>query len=197
MARSLACSRRHLSLLSGMSRLAVAAATGEQRWAIKRDRTIPFSLREVYDVVFDVGSYRHFVPYCTESRVTRTISPTEFDADLAITFMAFQERYTSRVVVAPPPASGDVIDGGVVSVRANSVEGSALFASLSSEWTMRAVAAPGGGGTAAEHTHVHFEADFEVRSPLHAHAVALFIDDVADMQLDAFAKRCTSTCGPS
>ena len=176
--------RRSLSLLSGFARMAAAATTGDRRWAIKRRRTIPFALQQVYDVVVDVDAYRHFVPFCSQSRVTTDLSPTAFEADLAITFMSFEERYTSRVAVSPPSRSGaSGVD--VASVSARSAAGSPLFASLSSEWTMRAAASVDG----AEYTSVHFEADFEVRSALHAHAVALFIDDVADRQLNAFAER--------
>ena len=167
--------------------MAAAATTGERRWAIKRRRYIPFALQHVYDVVVDVDEYRHFVPFCSQSRVTTDLSPTAFEADLAISFMAFEERYTSRVTVSPPSRS-EASDVDVASVSASSAAGSPLFASLSSEWTMRAAASVDG----AEHTSVHFEATFEVRSPLHANAVALFIDDVADRQLNAFAERTAS-----
>ena len=64
-----------------------------------------------------MGSYASFVPFCTHSRVLRPLAPVPVDpnnntltsqsgalqmeAELTVAFLAFTERYTSRVTCVP------------------------------------------------------------------------------------------------
>ncbi len=77
-----------------------------------------YSRRQLYAVVADVGSYASFVPFCTRSRVLRPLTPVDhnntytsarnaqsgalqMEAELTVAFLAFTERYTSRVTCVP------------------------------------------------------------------------------------------------
>jgi ribosome-associated toxin RatA of RatAB toxin-antitoxin module len=69
-----------------------------------------YTRRQLYAVVSDVASYESFVPYCTHSRILRplALAPTpatpnaqQMEAELTVTFLAFTERYTSRVTCVP------------------------------------------------------------------------------------------------
>ena len=75
-----------------------------------------YTRRQLYAVVSDVGSYASFIPFCTRSRVLRPLAPAPVDpnntltsqagalqmeAELTVAFLAFTERYTSRVTCVP------------------------------------------------------------------------------------------------
>ena len=69
---------------------------------------------QIFDVVADINQYSKFVPFCEcvrrrsgrlwhqserlrrASRVTRRLSPTVLEAELAIGFKLFTERYVSK-----------------------------------------------------------------------------------------------------
>ncbi|KAF0733948.1 hypothetical protein AaE_009169, partial [Aphanomyces astaci] len=78
----------------------------------------------------------------------------------------FTETYRSRVVLESPRR-----------ILIKSIN-SPTFKSIESEWTFRPVST-----TSCE---VNFRVSFEVGSILHAHAMRLFFDDVARVQLNAF-----------
>ena len=69
-----------------------------------------YTRRQLYAIVSDVASYASFVPFCTHSRVLRPLGPAptpatpnaqEMEAELTVAFLAFTERYTSRVTCVP------------------------------------------------------------------------------------------------
>ena len=165
--------------------------------------------RALYDVVRDVGAYHEFVPFCRGSRVTpretwRATAPaarsTEdaeyFEADLEIGFTVFNEKYTSAVTCEAPRM-----------VQARSVK-SGLFENMTTTWRFTPLDgdegdedddvagghAKGDDAKAREVTDggviVDFEIDFQVRDPMHAAAVSMVFDDVANSQINAFEKRC-------
>ncbi len=66
-----------------------------------------YSQKELYDVVSDVASYPHFVPFCTGSRILKAThqpgppSKVTMDAELTVGFLSFQENYVSKVTCQP------------------------------------------------------------------------------------------------
>ena len=167
--------------------------------------------RALYDVVRDVGAYHEFVPFCKGSRVTpretwrvararaedgetTSVDGREyFEADLEIGFTVFNEKYTSAVTCEAPRM-----------VQARSVK-SGLFENMTTTWRFTPLdgdedeededgRAKGDDAKAREVTDggviVDFEIDFQVRDPMHAAAVSMVFDDVANSQINAFEKRC-------
>ncbi len=67
-------------------------------------RPLPYSARQMYDLVADVGSYPKFLPWCAAARV-RSVTPEGnralMLADLVISFKVFRERFGSRVLLDP------------------------------------------------------------------------------------------------
>jgi len=59
-------------------------------------RTLPFTPDQLFDLVADVGSYQHFLPWVAAVRI-RSDSETEMLADLVVGFRALKETFTSRV----------------------------------------------------------------------------------------------------
>ena len=71
----------------------------------QESRKLPYSARQMYDLVADVARYPEFLPWTQSARVrSRKQADTgeEMLADLVISFKVFRERYTSRVRLMPP-----------------------------------------------------------------------------------------------
>lgn len=135
-------------------------------------RLVKFPARHVFAVVANVDDYRHFVPWCIDSKVrTRDASGNVMLADLAAGFQLFSERYTSRVVLRPWTS---------VIAEASDTQ---LFRKLRNEWSF----AP---GTAPASCWLSFKVDFEFRSVLYAHVSGLFMDEVVTRMVAAFERRC-------
>ena len=59
-------------------------------------RNLPYTPEQLFDLVADVKSYQHFLPWVAAVRV-RSDSETEMIADLVVGFRALKETFTSRV----------------------------------------------------------------------------------------------------
>lgn len=75
---------------------------------ITASRTLHYPSRAIYDVISDVGSYSHFIPYCRSSVVTKTSEPASDgkrypeEAKLVIGFSNdMSEEFWSRVYCVP------------------------------------------------------------------------------------------------
>ena len=71
---------------------------------VARKEVVPFSADQLFAVIADVDAYAKFLPFCTASRVVGRHGPESFDAELGIGFLAFDERYVSRVTLERPRA---------------------------------------------------------------------------------------------
>ena len=67
-------------------------------------QTLPYSARQMYDLVADVAAYPQFLPWTAAARI-RSRTPVEggevLEADLVISFKVFRERFGSRVTLRP------------------------------------------------------------------------------------------------
>lgn len=74
-------------------------------------RRVPYTPRQMFDLVADVEAYPKFLPWIENARVRRG-KGTTFEADLVVSFKVFRERYTSLIETFPPeehnPARIDV-----------------------------------------------------------------------------------------
>ena len=65
-------------------------------------RSMPYSAKQMYDLVADVARYPEFLPWCAAARIrniTTDQAPVVMDADLVIAFKVFRERFGSRVTM--------------------------------------------------------------------------------------------------
>lgn len=79
-------------------------------------RPLPYSARQMYDLVADVAKYPEFLPWCAAARVRKTVdqgASQVLEADLVISFKVFRERFGSRVTLWPDNMSIDTeyLDG--------------------------------------------------------------------------------------
>lgn len=63
-------------------------------------RTLPFTPRQLYDLVAEVEKYPEFLPWCVGARITKRTEDVIL-SDLLIGFRMFRERFTTRVTLHP------------------------------------------------------------------------------------------------
>lgn len=134
-------------------------------------RIVPFSPKQLYSVVSDVDAYHRFVPWCTDSRVTRRIDKSHLVADLGVGFRFLSERYTSVITLDPNRS---------VSVD---VPNSNLFEYLVTDWVFEPT-------SAGDHTNLSFYVEFAFRNPMYQRVTDLFFEEVVRRMVSAFEHRC-------
>ncbi|HLF58815.1 MAG TPA: type II toxin-antitoxin system RatA family toxin [Alphaproteobacteria bacterium] len=68
-------------------------------------RLLPYTPRQLFDLVADVERYPEFLPWCVASRITRREGNVLY-ADLVVGFSMAREKFTSKVTLAPPGENG-------------------------------------------------------------------------------------------
>lgn len=71
----------------------------------QESRDLPYTARQIFDLVADIESYPKFLPWNSAARIKsrrmRADGAEELAADLVISFKVFRERFGSRVVLWP------------------------------------------------------------------------------------------------
>jgi len=140
-------------------------------------RFLPYTARQMYDLVADVGRYPEFLPWTAAARV-RSITDRgdhqEMLADLVISFKVFREKFGSRVLLWPDAMKIDTryLDGPV--------------RHLESQWRFTDVA----GGC-----EVSFAVDFEFKSRLLQGAAGMFFNEAMQRVLGSFERRAVALYG--
>lgn len=166
----------------------------------------------------DVGSYQHFIPFCSASRVLSVIDETQntilLDAELTVQFLAFKESYVSRVTCIPQE-SVQVCLKRVLSLRWFSfnkavASSTPLFKELTTTWRFQSIpestpsAAPTStvrAGLPSKHpsdssaTLVSLDLAFAFASPIHGAVSSSFFGQVSRLMVNAFEERCTEVYG--
>lgn len=62
-------------------------------------RALPYSSRQMFDLVADVASYPQFLPWCLAARIIKH-DGHYFEADLVIGYKLVRERFSSKVRLA-------------------------------------------------------------------------------------------------
>jgi coenzyme Q-binding protein COQ10 len=151
--------------------------------------------QHLYDIVIDVDSYKHFLPFCKSSQILRKSDcGTLFDASLTIGVSnLLEEEYVSRVRhVSPKNGKDEWI------IEANSMR-SKLFHGLSSSWHITSLNKDTlvgdmptslGGEHGKTMAKVKFEVEMSVADPILSVALKKILESVAIRQMEAFEKRC-------
>jgi coenzyme Q-binding protein COQ10 len=135
---------------------------------------VPYTAREMYDLVADVERYPEFLPWCAALRVVER-RENALTADMVVAYSVFRERFRSKVKFEPD----------ALRIEAAYVDGP--FRNLENRW--RFTDKPEGGSV------IDFEIAFEFRNfLLQATAQAVFDKAFARMS-DAFVKRADEVYG--
>ena len=63
---------------------------------------LPYTAKEMFDLVADISAYPEFLPWCAAARVRKELQKGEvkqIEADLVISFKVFREKFGSRVLL--------------------------------------------------------------------------------------------------
>lgn len=140
-------------------------------------KSLPYTARQMYDLVADVANYPKFLPWNAAARIrSRTPIPggEVLEADLVISFKVFRERFGSRVTLWPERQRIDTeyLDGP--------------FRHLKSFWEFRDVE----GGC-----EVTFFVDFEFRNAILQAVIGVVFNDAMQRIVRAFERRAAELYG--
>ena len=140
---------------------------------------MPYTARQMYDLVADVQRYPEFLPWTAAARV-RSVTPQAdgsevMKADLMISFKVFRERFGSRVTLWPEAMKIDTeyLDGPFKYMRSN--------------WSF-ADRAEGG-------CSVTFFVDFEFRNAILQKIIGVVFDEAMRRVVRAFEARAAQLYG--
>ena len=143
-------------------------------------REMPYTARQLYDLVADIRSYPEFLPWCSACRI-RSRRETEagevIDADLVISFKVFREQFGSRVTLRPDDLRIDVqyLDGP--------------FRYLDNHWQFEDL----GNGRCL----VDFHVDFEFKSRTLQAIIGVVFNEAMRRIVGAFERRAADLYGPA
>ncbi len=146
----------------------------------RETRVLPYSARQIYDLVADVARYPEFLPWTAGARIRsrRDLGDgrEELLADLIISFKVFRERFGSRVVLDPARLRIDTeyLDGP--------------FRYLRSYWQMQ---------DHPQGCEVEFFVDFEFRNPILQKLIGVMFDQAMQKVVRAFEDRAARLYGPA
>lgn len=145
--------------------------------AYRETRQLPYTPRELFDLVIDIERYPEFLPWCRGARILER-HPDYVIGELIISFSHLTERYSSRIVATPP--AGD--QPGTIAVSL--VKGP--FSHLSNDWRF----APSAGGT-----ELSFAVDFAFRSRVLNGLIGSLFARASEKMVAAFTARAVALYG--
>jgi coenzyme Q-binding protein COQ10 len=136
-------------------------------------RVMPYSQKQIFDLVGDVERYPEFLPWCLGSRILKR-NNNEIFADLIIGWKIIRERFSSKVVLTSPSAiQFDYMNGPLKYLHGN--------------WRFTPNAAGG--------TMVEFQVDFEFKSRTLAAVMGGVFSELINRMVGAFESRAKALYG--
>ena len=136
-------------------------------------RFLPFTPKQMFDLVADVGRYPEFLPWCIAARVTGREDGVLW-ADLVVGKGPFRESFTSKVTLIEGTGASD----SARLIDAEYIEGP--MREMTNRWVFRD--APGG-------TEVDFLVELEFKSRILEGLMGAFFDDAVRHMVGAFEAR--------
>ncbi len=130
-------------------------------------KVLPYTDKELYNIIINVKSYPEFLPWCKESEIINKIDENNFDAVLTIGYKALDESYTSKVK-------------GIYLKQIHSFAITGPFKHLDSNWIFKRV------GKSCE---VKFELNYEFKSFFLAKIMGSIFQKASEKMFSAFEKR--------
>ena len=141
-------------------------------------RDLPYTARQMYDLVADIESYPKFLPWNSAARIrSREMRPDGAEiiaADLVVSFKVFREKFGSRVTLWPADP-----ETGMLKIDTDYLDGP--FKYLHSGWTF--VDLPEGG------CRVQFFVDFEFRNMILQKLIGVVFHEAMSRIVRAFEER--------
>lgn len=137
-------------------------------------RLLPYTQKELFDLVADVGRYPEFLPWAVAARVTKR-QGNVIHADLVIGFKMIREKFSSQVTLSAP----DRIDVAYLD---------GPFKYLNNHWIFE----PHGEGC-----RIDFYVDFEFRSRVLQKMIGVLFNEAVRRMVSAFEVRAAAVYGPA
>ena len=138
-------------------------------------RRMPYTARQMYDLVSDVMRYPEFIPWIAAARIRSVVPHGDgtqmMEADLVVSFKVFREKFGSRVLLDEPNLKIDIeyLDGP--------------FKYLRSTWSF--ADAPDTAGAC----DVTFHVDFEFRNVVLQKVIGVVFNEAMQRIVRAFEDR--------
>jgi ribosome-associated toxin RatA of RatAB toxin-antitoxin module len=142
---------------------------------VEKSVLVPYSARQMFELVDDVESYPEFLPWCSGSGVLETHEDGK-TARLDINYHGVKAHFTTTNVNAPPESI-------VVTLR------DGPFRHLQGEWTFRALA--------DEACKVELTLAYEFKTHMLEAVVGPVFNHIAHTFIDAFVRRAAAVYGKS
>ena len=136
-------------------------------------RVLPYTPRQLFDLVADVERYPEFLPWVLAARIRRR-QGNVFFADLVIGFKMVRERYTSKVTLTEPSRIDVTYTEGPLK-------------QLNNHWKFE----PHGEG----HCLIDFYVDFEFRSRVLQRMIGVLFNEAVRRMVGAFETRARQLYG--
>ena len=134
---------------------------------------LPYTAKEMFDLVADISSYPEFLPWCSAARVRQEIQKgevTQIEADLVISFKLFREKFGSRVI----------LDTSKFTIETDYIDGP--FRYMHSVWSFKNL---------EQGCEVKFNVDFEFKNAMLQSIIGLVFNDAMQRIVRAFERRAT------
>ena len=135
--------------------------------SFENTKILPFSDKQLYEIIINVESYPIFLPWCKDSEIINKIDDNNFDAILTIGYKALDEDYTSRV-------KGIYLK----QIQSNAIAGP--FKHLNSIWSFK---------NSGKSCKVTFELNYEFKSFFLAKIMGSVFNKASEKMFSAFEKR--------
>jgi len=136
-------------------------------------RVLPYTQRQLFDLVADVDRYPEFLPWCVAARVNKREGDV-FWADLVIGFKMIRERFASKVTLKPS-----------YEIDVEYVKGPLKY--LKNRWEF----VPLDSG----HTEIDFYVDFEFHSRILEKMIGALFHEAVSRMVAAFERRAAAIYG--
>lgn len=140
---------------------------------VERSALVPYSAKEMFDLVNDIVSYADFLPWCEHSEVISD-SGAEVCGRIDVAKAGVRQSFTTCNWLTPPER-----------IQLHLKEGP--FRRLEGEWRFQALS--------DEACKVFLDIEFEFSSKLIEMAFGAVFKQIADNLVDAFCKRATEVYG--
>lgn len=211
-------------LLSALNNIASSSPnTAPPPKTLRAGRTLPYPPAQIYTLIADIDSYRHFLPHCAHSQVTQWTRPAHPSpssdqtqptrhpalADLTVGWGPFTQTYTSRVYCVPGSVVEAVSGNASTSIPADVLRSvgydeksdtkgkgmtmEGIFQSLTTRWEVKPAVVR--GRQPGEWTEVTLSVTFQFANPALGFAVGQLADDKVDEMVVAFEERARKLYG--
>ena len=177
---------------------------------ITATRTLPYNNAEIFDVICDVASYKHFYPFCIESVVTKSSEPAASngktypeEAKLVVGFKDVgREEFWSRVYCVPETVVEALSGRSETTLSESEIQHhnprpeagrdptrrDDVLSHLWTRWSLR----PRQNG---RETEVNLAIKMQFANPVYAALSQAAVPKAADKMIEAFQKRLETVLG--